>query len=115
LANKNQTFVYFGWLTLFLYLASPAGYLVDIQTACMLKNQLHATATEVSVFRLLTGMPIYFGFMFGLMRDQWNPLGMRDRGFFMMFAPMRRLCLSGWPLRPKESTSASVESARSRS
>src|SRR5262249_50518311 len=49
---------------------------------------LHATATEVSVFRLLTGVPLYFGFVFGLMRDQWNPLGLRDRGFFLIFAPL---------------------------
>ena len=41
-ANTRQTFAYFGWLTLFVYLATPAGYLVDIQTSYMLKNQLHA-------------------------------------------------------------------------
>ena len=51
--NTNQTFVYFGWLTLFVYLATPAGYLVDIQTSYMLKNELHATATQVSIFRLV--------------------------------------------------------------
>ena len=89
--SRNQTFVYFGWLTLFLYMAGPASYLVDIQTSYMLKNQLHATATEVSVFRLLTAIPIYFGFVFGLMRDHWNPLGMRDRGFFLIFAPISAL------------------------
>jgi hypothetical protein len=91
LGSRNQTFAYFGWLTLFLYMAGPASYLVDIQTSYMLKNQLHATATEVSVFRLLTAIPIYFGFVFGLMRDHWNPLGMRDRGFFLIFAPIAAL------------------------
>jgi len=86
--NTSQTFVYFGWLTLFVYLATPAGYLVDIQTSYMLKNQLHATATQVSIFRLVTGIPVYFAFAFGLIRDQWNPLGLRDRGFFLIFAPL---------------------------
>jgi predicted MFS family arabinose efflux permease len=86
--STNQTFVYFGWLTLFVYLATPAGYLVDIQTSYMLKNQLHATATQVSLFRLVTGIPVYFAFVFGLMRDQWNPLGLRDRGFFLIFGPV---------------------------
>ena len=86
-ANTRQTFLYFGALTLFIYMATPAGYLVDIQTSYMLKNQLHATATEISRFRLFTGIPVYFAFVFGLMRDQWNPLGMRDRGFFLLFAP----------------------------
>ena len=86
-ANTRQTFVYFGWLTLFLYLATPAGSLIDIQTSYMLKNQLHSTATQISMFRLLTGIPVYFAFAFGLMRDQWNPFGLRDRGFFLIFAP----------------------------
>ena len=86
-SSTRQTFLYFGALTLFLYMATPAGYLVDIQTSYMLKNQLHATATEVSKFRLLTGIPVYFAFVFGLIRDQWNPFGMRDRGFFLIFAP----------------------------
>jgi len=86
-AGTRQTFLYFGALTLFIYMATPAGYLVDIQTSYMLKNQLHATATEISRFRLLTGIPVYFAFVFGLIRDQWNPFGMRDRGFFLIFAP----------------------------
>jgi predicted MFS family arabinose efflux permease len=86
--ETRQTFVYFGWLTLFLYLATPAGYLVDIQTSYMLKNQLHATASQVSLFRLATGIPVYFAFAFGLMRDQWNPFGLRDRGYFLIFAPL---------------------------
>jgi Na+/melibiose symporter-like transporter len=57
----------------------------------MLKNQLHATATQVSTFRLLTGIPVYFSFAFGLMRDRWNPLGLRDRGFFLILAPVTAL------------------------
>src|SRR5580765_7923808 len=85
--GSDQTLQYFGWLTLFVYLATPAGYLIDVQTSYILKNELHATATQVSTFRLLTGMPIYFAFVFGLARDHWNPLGLRDRGFFLIFAP----------------------------
>ena len=91
--NTSQTFLYFGWLTLFVYLATPAGYLVDIQTSYMLKNQLHATATQISMFRLFTGIPVYFAFAFGLARDQWNLFGLRDRGFFLIFAPATALAL----------------------
>jgi hypothetical protein len=54
----------------------------------MLKNQLHATATEVSTFRLRTAIPVYLSFLFGLTRDLWNPFGLRDRGFFFLFAPL---------------------------
>lgn len=85
--GSDRTLLYFGLLTLFIALATPAGYLVDIQTSYILKNQLHATATQISTFRLLTGIPVYVAFAFGLARDQWNPLGLRDRGFFLIFAP----------------------------
>lgn len=86
--DTGQTFLYFGWLTLLVYLATPTGYLVDIQTSYTLKNQLHATATQISIFRLLTGVPVYLSFAFGLMRDRWNPFGWRDRGFFLICAPV---------------------------
>jgi hypothetical protein len=86
--EKRQTLVYFGGLTLWVYLATPVGPLIDIQTAFLLKNQLHATPGQVSTFRLLTGVPIYFAFVFGLVRDSWSPLGLRDRGYFLIFAPV---------------------------
>lgn len=86
-AGSDRTLLYFGWLTLFIALATPAGYLVDIQTSYLLKNQLHATATQISTFRLVTAIPVYVAFVFGFARDQWNPLGLRDRGFFLIFAP----------------------------
>jgi len=85
--GTGQTFGYFGLLTLFIYLATPAGLLVDIQTSYMLKNQLHAGATAIANFRLLTAVPVYLAFVAGLVRDQWNPLGLRDRGYFLMFGP----------------------------
>lgn len=89
--GNDRTLLYFGWLTLFIYLATPAGALVDIQTSYVLKNELHATATQISTFRLVTGIPVYVAFVFGLARDQWNPLGLRDRVYFLIFAPMTAL------------------------
>ena len=65
----------------------PNAILLDIATSYMLKNQLHATATQVSIFRVLTDIPVYVAFLFGLARDLWSPLGLRDRGFFLLFAP----------------------------
>jgi hypothetical protein len=54
----------------------------------MPKNQLLATATQVSTFWLMASIPRYVAFVFGLVRDLWNPSGRRDRGFFLLFAPM---------------------------
>ena len=86
-SRASQVFLYFGPLTFLIYLGLPHGYLLDIATSYMLKNHLHATATQVAMFRLLTAIPVYASFIFGLTRDLWNPLGMRDRGFFLLFAP----------------------------
>ena len=88
---STQVFLYFGPLTLFLYLALPHGYLLDFATSFMLKDRLHATADQVATFRLVTALPVYLSFVFGFMRDTWNPFGMRDRGYFLIFAPLTAL------------------------
>jgi hypothetical protein len=54
----------------------------------MLKNLLHASASQISLFRLLTAIPFYLGFAFGMIRDLWNPFGLRDRGYFRIFVPL---------------------------
>jgi hypothetical protein len=58
-STTGQVYLYFGPLTLLVYLVMPHGYFLDIATSYMLKNQLHATAIEVSIFRLLTAIPPY--------------------------------------------------------
>jgi hypothetical protein len=90
-ANTNQVFFYFGSLTLLAYLVTPTGYLLDIPVTYILKNQLHATATEVATFRLIAAVPVYFAFIFGLTRDLWSPFGLRDRGYFLIFGPLTAL------------------------
>lgn len=88
LSNSRQIFLYLGLLTLLVSVARPYVSLFGIPVSYMLKNQLHETATQVSTFCLLASIPIYLAFVFGLMRDLWNPLGWRDRGFFLLFAPI---------------------------
>jgi MFS family permease len=91
----SQVFLYFGPLTLLVYLSAPTNYLVDFATSYMLKDQLHATAEQVANFRLLTAIPTYFAVVFGLTRDLWNPFGLRDRGYFLIFAPLTAI-LFAW-------------------
>jgi Major Facilitator Superfamily len=78
-------FLYFTPLTLLVFLALPNGFLLDIATSFMLKNQVRATPEQIANFRLLTAVPVYLAFFFGLARDLWNPFGLRDRGLFMIF------------------------------
>ena len=99
-AHNRQVFLYFAPLTLLVYLVLPNGQLLDIATSFMLKNQLHATPTQVSAFRLLIAVPVYLAFVFGLARDLWNPLGLRDRGFFLIFAPLTVAVFAWMALSP---------------
>ena len=85
--RTRPIYLYFTFLSLLVYLLAPEWFL-DIPTSYMLKNRLHATAPQVSLFRLLTGIPLYVAFFFGLVRDLWNPFGWRDRGYFLLFAPL---------------------------
>jgi MFS family permease len=100
MANSNQSsstrqlLVYFGLLSLLVNLVGPQ-YLLDIPISYMLKNILHASASQVSMFRLLIGVPTYLGFVFGMVRDRWNPFGWRDRGYFRVFVPVLMFVL-GW-------------------
>jgi Major Facilitator Superfamily len=86
--GNKQIYLYFAPLTLLVYLVLPDNWLLDISTAYMMKNQLHATASEVASFRLLTAIPVYVAFLFGFARDWWSPFGLKDRGFFLLFAPL---------------------------
>jgi len=86
-SSTRQLFLYFGLMSLLVTVVNP-GFLLDIPTSYMLKNTLHAPASRVAVFRLLTGMPFYLGFAFGMARDLWNPFGLRDRGYFRIFVPL---------------------------
>lgn len=86
--SHAEIFSYFGALIFFVTLASPVGYLGDISTTYMLKDRLHATASEVSAFRIYTAIPVYLAFVMGFVRDRWNPLGRGDRGYLLIFGPV---------------------------
>jgi hypothetical protein len=99
-SETGETIAYFAPLTLLVYLVLPHNYLVDIATAIMLKNQLHASAAAVAEFRLVTAIPIYLSFMFGFARDIWNPFGMRDRGYLLIFSLVTVVVFVGLALLP---------------
>jgi len=87
-AGARTVLLYFGGLTLLVALADPLSPLMDFASTFMLKDRLRASAPDVSMFRLLTAVPTYLAVAFGFARDLWNPLGRRDRGFFLLFAPL---------------------------
>jgi len=82
---RQRIFLYLGILIILLAFGSPNGGLMDIPISFFLKNKLHLKANEVAVFRLIAAIPLYLSFVFGFIRDTWNPFGMRDRGFMLLF------------------------------
>ena len=93
-SKTRQLLLYFGLMSLLVNVVNP-GFLLDIPTSYMLKNILRASAAQISGFRLLTGIPFYLGFVFGMARDLWSPFGKRDPGYFLLFVPVMALVL-GW-------------------
>ena len=82
---RQRIFLYLGILIILLAFGSPSGGLMDIPISFFLKNKLHLTAHEVAEFRLMSAIPLYLSCVFGFIRDTWNPFGMRDRGFMLLF------------------------------
>jgi len=46
---------------------------------------LRLQASELANFRLVAALPLYLSCIFGFVRDTWNPIGMGDRGFLLVF------------------------------
>jgi len=84
-AVRQRIFLYLGILIILLAFGSPAGGLIDIPISFFLKNKLHLEAHELAIFRLVAAIPLYLSFVFGFIRDSWDPFGMKDRGFMLLF------------------------------
>ena len=100
-SERLGIFLYLGILIVLLAFGGPSGGLIDIPISFLLKNQLHLTAHEVANFRLMAAIPLYLSFAFGFIRDIWNPLGMKDRGFMLVFGSISALlyvCFAFTPL-----------------
>jgi len=82
---RRKIFLYLGLLIVLLGFGSPSGGLIDIPITFLLKNKLHLEAHELAQFRLISAIPLYLSFVFGFIRDTWNPFGMGDRGFMLLF------------------------------
>jgi len=82
---RRKIFLYLGLLIVLLGFGSPSGGLIDIPITFLLKNKLHLEAHELAQFRLISAIPLYLSFVFGFIRDTWNPFGMGDRGYMLLF------------------------------
>jgi BT1 family len=84
-SKRNKIFAYLGILIVLLAFGAPSGGLIDLPISFFLKNKLHLQASELANFRLVAALPLYLSCIFGFVRDTWNPIGMGDRGFLLVF------------------------------
>jgi hypothetical protein len=82
---RGRLLAYLGGLILLLSFGSPSGGLFDIPISFVLKNRLHLEVYQLANFRLLCAVPLCFSGVFGFVRDIFNPFGMGDRGFIILF------------------------------
>ena len=82
---RRRMFVYLSILILLLAFGAPSGGVIGIPISFILKNRLHLAPREIAEFRLISAIPLYMSFVFGMIRDTWNPFGMGDRGFMLVF------------------------------
>jgi predicted MFS family arabinose efflux permease len=83
--TRRTIFLYLGVLIFLLAFGAPHGGLIDIPLSFLLKNKLHLSADDLSIFKLLTAGPLYVSFIFGFIRDSCDPFGMKDRGYMLIF------------------------------
>jgi hypothetical protein len=97
---RHGIFLYLGVLIVLLAFGSPWGGLIDIPISFFLKNRLRLTAHEVANFQLIVAIPLYLAFVFGFIRDMWNPFGLKDRGFILVFGGTTALLYLSFAFTP---------------
>lgn len=66
----------------------PNSGLMDIPVSFILKSAMRLDATQVSRFRFAVSIPLFLSFLFGLVRDNWSPFGLGDRGHLIVFSAL---------------------------
>jgi MFS family permease len=97
---RRSIFLYLGILIVLLAFGGPSGGLIGIPISFFLKNRLHLEARQVAHFQLIAAIPLYLSFVFGFIRDMWNPLQMGDRGFMLLFGAISAILYLGFALAP---------------
>ena len=97
---RHRIFIYLGILITLLAFGAPHGGLIEIPMSFLLKNKLHLQPHELANFRVVSAIPLYLSFVFGFVRDTWNPLGMKDRGFMLLFGSLCSILYVTFALTP---------------
>jgi len=87
-SSRRTILLYAAAMIAVLAVVSPAVGLFVVPISFLLKNKLHLSANGLATFTLWAGLPAYFAFVFGIVRDYWSPLKLGDRGYFILFGAL---------------------------
>lgn len=91
---------YCGVIVVALNFITPVAGIHIIPLSFILKNRLHLSASALATFTLWVGLPAYFSFAFGIVRDFWSPFGRGDRGYFILFGALSALLFAAFAFLP---------------
>ena len=83
-AERFRILIAAGAVMLLVQFALPAGPFLGFPLLFFLKNRLHLTAQQLSIFNLVTAIPLFLSFAFGFLRDRISPGGGRDRALLVV-------------------------------
>jgi MFS family permease len=88
-------FLFGGALMLLINFGDPAVGVISVPVSFFLKDRLHLSAHDSAVFKIWVGLPLFFSFVFGFLRDRWSPFGTGDRGNLMLFGVVTAAIYAG--------------------
>ncbi|MBL8701703.1 MAG: MFS transporter [Alphaproteobacteria bacterium] len=99
-SQRRRILAYLGMLIMLLAFGAPHGGFIDIPLGFLLKNKLGLDADALAAFRLVAAAPLYVSFVFGYLRDSWDILRIRDRGFMIVFGAASALLYALFAFMP---------------
>ena len=88
---RLRVFLFPGIPVALVAVGSPSGPMFETALSLLLKNKLQLSASEVSGLPRADRDPDLLSAVFGFVRSTWDPFGMRDREFILLFGSLRPL------------------------
>jgi hypothetical protein len=99
-SDRTRILLYLGALVFILAFGSSGGGVIGTGVFFFLKNRFHLSATQISLFGVVAAIPAYLAFVPGFARDLWNPFGLRDRGYMMLFGGLAAVAFAAFAFLP---------------
>lgn len=90
----------YGYLFVLCLLVLSPGNVIYTPIQFIYKDQLHLTSDQTAIFKLIVNVPGYLAFVFGIIRDRFNPFRMGDRGFLLIFGLVAAVILAAMSQMP---------------